>query len=316
MSTAARPGPAATLALGCLVLLGACAGGRDDAVDVSDLAVRRVVVGTAAWGVALEGATAWVSSPAAGEVLQLDDEGNVLRSLPTGAADPRDAGMALSGGRLWVANLGGSVGVLDSASGEVLGRVGVAPGEPAGVAVEGNSAWVPLHGPEGGLARIDADTLELAIRVELAESAFAAVVDGGSVWVAGLDRRVFEIDAATGEVTRSIEAGAAPRGIAVTPEAVWVTLRDDRQLVRLDRGSGEVVDRISLDGAPWPVAVGAGSVWVGLLDGQLLRVDPESGEVTGRGAIDPEARSVAVGTGEVWVASQAGVVSRVAVDGS
>ena len=304
--------------LASLVVLAGCGGGDDaaEAVEVEDLPASAVATGVAAaWGVAVDGPTVWVSDPSAAQVVVLDDAGEVEQTLPTGAADPRDAGLALSPGRLWVANLGGTVGVLDRTSGEVVGRLDVGPGEPAAVTVAGASAWVPLHGPGGGLARVDTLSLEVTARVELPESAFAVAVQGTSVWVAGLDRRVFEVDATTGTVTRTIDVGAGPRGIAVTPDAVWVTLRDDRAVVRLDPATGEVEARIPLDGQPWPVAVGAGSVWVAELEGRLLRVDPTSNRVTGRATTAAQPRTVAVGATGVWVASQTGALHRVAVPG-
>ena len=307
-----RVAPAAVVAAS-LVAAG-CGSGGDEAVEVEDLPVTAVATGAdAAWGVAVDGDTVWVSDPSAASLVVLDERGAIDEVVSTGASDPRDTGLALSPGRLWVANLGGTVGVLDRESREVVGRVEVAPGEPSAVTVAGASAWVPLHGPGGGLARVDTVTLEVTARVELPESAFAAAVQGTSLWVAGLDRRVFEIDAGTGTVVRTLDVGAAPRGIAVTSDAVWVTLRDDREVVRIDPATGEVVARIPVDGQPWPVAVGAGSVWVAELEGRLLRVDPARDAVTGQAAIGQQPRSVAVSDAAVWVAGQAGTVDRVAL---
>jgi len=310
----------APLAIAVAALVAGCGEAGDgaaapDRAEVVELGATTVRTGAAAWGVAADGSRVWISDPSAAAVAVLDDEGGVQETVPTGAADRRDTGLAVSPGRLWVANLGGTVGVLDRASGDALGRVDVAPGESAAVAVAGGSAWVPLHGPGGGVARIDVETLEVTARVELPESAFAVAVLGSAVWVAGLDRRVFELDADDATVTRSWEVGAAPRGIAVTPDAVWVTLRDDREVVRIDPGTGEIVARIPVGGQPWPVATGAGSVWVAELEGRLLRIDPASNEVTGRAPVGAQPRGVAVGPSAVWVASQTGIVTRVPLGG-
>ena len=299
------------------LLLGACGGdgdrARDAAREPDRLNSSIHAVGAAAWGVAVDEGV-WVSDPSAGVIAQLDGAGSVIREIPTGAPDPRDAGIAIAGERLWVANLGGSVGVLDAATGESVGRVDVGPGEPADVAVADGYAWVPLHGSGGGLAKVDAEQLAVVARVALPESAFDVAIGGRSVWVAGLDRRVFEIDAATGAVQQEIDVGAAPRGIAVTGDAVWVTLRDDQELVRIDPRTGEVVARVALDGQPWPVAAVGDAVWVADLNGRVTRIDARRNAVTGRANAAPQPRAIAVGLGAVWVASQTGRVARVALD--
>lgn len=297
------------VAVAALLTLGAC-GSSAGTTDPEVLSSSTHAVGAASWGVVAE-EQIWVTDPAAGAVVELDERGAVVREVSTGAPDPRDAGMALDGDRLWVANLGGTVGVVDTRSGEALARVEVGPGEPAAVAVDGGSAWVPLHGPDGGLAQVDAETFEVLRRVELPESAFDVAAADGAVWVAGLDRRVFEIDAASGDVRRSIDVGAAPRGIALTEDSAWITLRDDREVVRVDRTRGDVVARIPLDGQPWPIAADDRSVWVVDLAGVVTRIDARTNDVIGTAASDEQPRGVTVGRGAVWVAGQTGRVTRI-----
>lgn len=255
----------------------------------------------------------WITDAARAVVLRLDAAGSVVRELATGAPDPRDAGLVLVGSRLWIANLGGTVGVIDVATGEAVARVAVEPGEPAALAVAGNgNVWVPLHGPGGGLVRLDADpTAEEPRRTDLPESGFAVAVAGSRVWVAGLEGRLFEVNAATGEVERTVDLGGAPRGVAVAAGDVWVSLRDEGSVVRVDGDSGEELERIPVDGQPWPVASGGGFVWVATGAGRLLRIDPTTNRITGSTTVGPDPRSIAVGTDAVWVASQSGVVSRI-----
>lgn len=272
-------------------------------------------VGAAAWGV-VSGDQLWVSDPAAGVVVAVDDSGAVIREVATGAPDPREAGMAIAGDRLWVANLGGTVGVLDTDAGAPIERIEVGPGEPAAVAVGDGYAWVPLHGPGGGLVKIDATRLEVVASVELPESAFDVVLAGGSVWVAGLDRRVFEIDAATAEVRRTIDVGAAPRGIARIGDAVWVSLRDDQEVVRIDTRDGTITDRVALEGQPWPIAAADGAVWVADLDGDITRIDAGTNDVTGTASVDPQPRAIAVTANAVWITSQTGRLARITLQRS
>lgn len=282
--------------------------------QVATLEAERIDLGGAPWGVAVDGDTVWVSDAGRATLIAVDAASRaVRREAPTGAPDPRDAGIAVAGGRLWVANLGGSVGVLDAATGTPLGRVSVGPGEPAAVAVEGGWSWVPRHGPGGGLDRIDAALAGDSTPIALPDSGFAVAVAGGTVWVSGLEHGLFAVDAATGDIRLAVDLPGAPRGVAVAGGDVWVTVRDRQELVRVDGDTGEVVARVELDGQPWPVAAGAGSVWVATLDGQVLRVDPETNRVTATAAVAPQARGIAVGGDAVWVTSQAGVLTRVGI---
>jgi len=303
--------------------LGACgsdsstsSGADTTAPPPETLAVTTAAVGTSAWGVAVDADrdTVWVSDPARGALVTVDGEGQVTGEHATGDTDPRAAGLHVAGGRVWVANLGGVITVLDATSGERLAGTAVGPGEPAALLVRDETVWVPLHGPDGGLARLDATTLQPLEPVALSESGFAiAAAADDTIWIAGLDRRVFAIDARTGAMEHDIDVGSAPRGIAVGAGSVWVTLRDDREIVRIDPDTGDIQARIDLSGQPWPVAFGAGSVWVATLEGRLLQIDPASNAVIAEADAGPEPRTVAVGLGAVWVASQTGTLARVAL---
>lgn len=291
----------------------ACGGSGDAAPDVLD--AERIAVGGSPWGVAADGDTIWVSDASRATVVGLDaTTGTVSGEIPTGAGDPRDAGLALVDGRLWVANLGGSVGVLDAATGARVARIQVAPGEPAAVAVAGPWAWAPRHGPGGGLTRIDARSMGDPAPTAMRDSAFAVAVAGDRVWVSGLEGGLFAVDASTGEVRLDVDLAGSPRGVTIAAGDVWVTLRDRREVVRLDGDTGEILARIDVDGQPWPIAAGAGAVWAADLDGTLVRIDPTTNRVTATASIAPQARGVAVAGDTVWVTSATGVVTRVAAD--
>lgn len=222
---------------------------------VVELAAETFPLQGAPWGVAVDGETVWVSDAARGALLQVDAaSGDVVGELATGAPDPRDTGLALGDGRMWVANLGGTVGVIDIATGQSVARASIGDGEPAAVILDDRWAWVPTHGPGGGLVRLDRNDPQLdPLTLPLPESGFAAAVTDGAVWVAGLERRVFAVDPDTSTVHRSVDVGGAPRGVAVTEGDVWVTLRDERAVARIDAISGDEVARIDIDGRPWPM---------------------------------------------------------------
>lgn len=278
-----------------------------------ELAAETLRVGGAPWGVAVAGDRVLVGDATRGVVLQIDAASRqVLGEIATGAPDPRDAGFALAHGQLWIANLGGSVGVVDLATGQPTARMAIGEGEPAAVVLDDRWAWVPTHGPGGGLVRLDrGDPHRSPLILSLPESAFAAALGDGTVWVAGLERRVFAVDAATGSVVRTIDAGAAPRGIAVAAGDVWVSLRDERAVVRIDPATGDETARIDTGGQPWPIAADRERVWVATLDGGVMRVDTSTNAVTARATVGVDPRGIAVTEDAVWVASQSGSVTRV-----
>ena len=281
---------------------------------VVDLAADTFPVDGAPWGVAVDGRTVWVSDAARGLLLRIDAaSGAVLGELATGAPDPRDAGLALRDGQLWVANLGGTVGVIDVDTGLPVIRAATGGGEPAAVALDERWAWVPTHGPGGGLVRLDRNDPQLdPLTVALPESGFAAAPTEDTVWVAGLDRRVFAVDPATGTVQRTIDVGDAPRGIAVADGDVWVSLRDERAVVRIDAATGDEIARVDTGGQPWPVAPSRNTVWVATLEGQLLGINAATNAITAQAAVGTDARSVAVAERTIWVTGQSGSVTRVA----
>lgn len=287
--------------------------GRGPAAD--RLPGSTTAVGASAWGVAVDERreALWVSDPSRGVVMRLDREGRVTGEHPTGDEDPRAAGLQVVDDSVWVVSLGGTVTILDALSGARLSGVTVGPGEPAAILVRGAVAWVPLHGPSGGLDRLDTTTLRPLGAVALPESAFAVAGAGSAVWVAGLEGRAFGVDATTGELLQTVDVGAAPRGIAAGAGSVWVSLRDDSEVVRIDPRTGKVQARIPIDGQPWPVGFGAGFLWVATLEGQVFKIDPERDEVVATGDAAPQPRAIAVGLGAVWVTSQTGSITRIPV---
>lgn len=267
----------------------------------------------APWGVAIDGDTVWVSDASRGALMEVDaNTGEVVRELPTGAPDPRDSGLAVDAGQLWVANLAGTVAVIDTATRQVVSRSATAGGEPAAVALDERWAWVPTHGPGGGLVRIDrTDPAGEPMRIPLAESGFAAATVDGTVWVAGLDGLVFAVDTGSGRVEQTIDVGGSPRGVAIAAGDAWVSLRDSRAVVRIDATTGREVARIDTGGRPWPIAAGRDFVWTATLEGDVLRIDPALNAVTGRASVAPEARGIATAEDAVWVSSQVGILTRV-----
>lgn len=249
-----------------------------------ELAAHMFTVDGAPWGIAADGATVWVTDAARGTLLQIDAAtGNVLREVAT-------------------------------VTGQPLERAATGDGEPAAVTLDERWAWVPTHGPGGGLVRLDRnDPQEQPLTVALPESGFAVAVADGIVWVAGLERQVFAVDPASAEVLRTIDVGGAPRGIAARDGDIWVSLRDEGTVVRLEAATGDEVARVDTGGQPWPIAADQNAVWVATLEGRLLRIDPSRNRVAARATVGTQARDIAVTDGAVWVTSQSGALTRVEV---
>lgn len=273
------------------------------------LDTQTFAVGGSPWGVVADGEGAWVTDAAGGRVLRLAADGTLLQERLVPGPDLRAAGLVLTGGSLWVAQLSGTVTRLPLGTGPVVSGTG--KGESADVAVGPRTAWLPGHGPSGALVQLDVTSLRITRQVTLPESPFQVELDGDELWVAGLDSRVFRLDAASGAVLSTVDVGPAPRGLALTPDAVWVSVRDAGELVRVDRATGTALRRLDLGGQPWPVAAQGEEVWVALLGGAVVRVDATSGQVTHRVDVPPGARGIALTPTAVWVTGAEGSVTRI-----
>jgi YVTN family beta-propeller protein len=141
-------------------------------------------------------------------------------------------------------------------------------------------------------------------RIELNDLAVGA----GSVWVLGdaLDRRLWQLDARSGELLAEVPLWFAPGSVAVAGGRVWVTdgLRD--RVVPFDVASLRALSPVPVGRGASGIAAGAGAVWVAnTLDGTLSRLDPEASRVVATVKIGGAPRAVAVGAGSVWVTEHA-----------
>jgi YVTN family beta-propeller protein len=175
---------------------------------------------------------------------------------------------------------------------------------PAGVGLEGDSAWVANEGA-ATVTRIDLETRRVRgapIRVGKNPRAVAAV--DGSVWVANFGGgSVTRIDARSGRVTQTIPVGRGPVDIAVGQTTVWVSTQEGR-VVRIDAGSNQVVDPdigVKAEGA---LDLGLGRLWIAdRLDGTLRVYFITSGLLSDAPLLLGDAPTdIAVGPRFVWAA--------------
>jgi YVTN family beta-propeller protein len=190
----------------------------------------------------------------------------------------------------------------------VVGDVGDAP---AGVVVGGGSAWVVsptnvAHGETatGTVTPINPDTATATEPFEAGQQAGGIAYGDGSLWVAATEEaRLYRFDPSNPAKPAAFDVGTAPTGIAVTPQAVWITDAGDNTVSKLDPATGTPISKpvqVGLD--PTSVRVGSGGVWVANhLDRTVSRINPASGQVLATIPIGDGPSGIAITDGAVWV---------------
>ncbi len=133
-------------------------------------------------------------------------------------------------------------------------------------------------------------------------------VGAGSLWVLGdaLDRRMWQLNARTGDLQRTIELGFPPTSAAVAGGAVWITDGLNDRVVPVDIETGKALASVPVGRGASGITAGAGAVWVAnTLDGTVSRIDPETRRVTETIRVGGLPRAVAVGDKTVWVTAHA-----------
>ena len=220
------------------------------------------------------------------------------------AGDPipvgkRPFGVAVEGGRLWVAN--NSSGTLSrmalDGTGRKDGRVGK---QPFGLTTTDDAVWV-VRTASDSVLRVDARTGR-STTARVGDSPYFAAADGDSVYVSSDDGTVTVVDAGSGKPRgEPIQAGGALRGIAAEGGTVWVADRANDVVKRIR--DGKVDKTIRVGDNPVEVAIGGGAVWVANKDsGSVSRVDPDTGDVATT-SVGDQPFGVAYGEDHVWVTS-------------
>ena len=149
----------------------------------------------------------------------------------------------------------------------------------------------------------DSPTLRIATR-EL----WAAQVEGD---------KLFRVDTATGQF-QAFTVGGALVAVLSHDDSIWVTDSRNNQVIRVDPNTGQVTRRIDVGTKPWGLAAGGGAIWVvnrgNATDrvSTVSRVDPNTNRVTKTITVGAGADGVAWMDGALWVASEtAGEVTRI-----
>jgi YVTN family beta-propeller protein len=118
----------------------------------------------------------------------------------------------------------------------------------------------------------------------LLDSAVTVVAsDGSSIWALSEDAATaFHIDAASGNVTASIQVGDDPYAVAFGAGSVWVVNRGSNTVSRIDPGSNRVVATVKVGDLPNAIAASDSGVWVtNHNSGTVTHIDPATNQVVG-----------------------------------
>jgi YVTN family beta-propeller protein len=187
---------------------------------------------------------------------------------------------------------------------------------PAGVGLEGDSAWVANEG-DGTVTRIVlAKRRVRGAPIRVGKNPHAVATGHGSVWVANFGGgSISQIDARSGRVTRTIPVGRGPIDIAVGLESVWVSTQEGR-VARIDAASGQIVDPdigVKAEGA---LDLGLGRLWIAdRIEGTLRVYFINAGLISAAPLLLGDAPSdIAVGPRFAWAAvSGDGVIRRIPI---
>jgi ABC-type transport system substrate-binding protein/DNA-binding SARP family transcriptional activator len=219
------------------------------------------------------------------------------------------------GGHRSLAFAENSLGIVDPATGRVIGHVSTDVG-PTAVAAGFDSIWT-ANIDDGSVSRVDPSSLQVTdtIKVGVAPSAIATGSD--SVWVTNSGGgTVARIDPTTGE-PRMIRVGVAPSGVVVAHGSVWVTNAADGTVSRIDPSLNKEVQRIAVDSGPSDIAAGR-DIWVAnSASNTVTKIDGRYPAFTQRIHVGDDPRGIAVVGDSVWVSYNGGdKIARIATSGT
>jgi YVTN family beta-propeller protein len=130
----------------------------------------------------------------------------------------------------------------------------------------------------------------------------------GAVWVGALlGRKIYRINPRTNKL-RSITVGRAPRSVAVSSTAVWVSNGKSNTVSRINPRRLNVVATIRVGRAPDNAAIADdGTVFVPNNGSNTVsRIDPATNRVIDVVPVGPGPFPAAAAFGDIWVPSSAG----------
>jgi len=165
--------------------------------------------------------------------------------------------------------------------------------------------------------QVDANSGSVTAVVSTEAHATELAAGEGAVWeISYEDRTLLRIDGARHSVVRNpgVPGEAPPVGLAVSPDAVWVTTAfGEDSLRRFDPITGQWLPPMHVASGLAGVAYAEGSLWVAdKQDDLVFRIDPTTETVTAKVQVGEGPEGVAAGAGSIWVANGVdGTVSRI-----
>lgn len=200
----------------------------------------------------------------------------------------------------------------------VLATIAVPPG-PAGLSASGGLVWV-THPTTGEITRIS-QASNRVFNASLTLTGKASKVDSRDreAWVTSTrSGTLSRIESPVNPkrkpaITRQVDVGDAPEGVAVTPSSVWVAVREDNVVTRVTRRSSSGQTRIQVGSGPVSLFPGRSGLWVtNYRAGSLTRVSPDRPREAPTMDVGAQPRGVVEAYGSVWVAnSRDGTVSQI-----
>ena len=212
----------------------------------------------------------------------------------------RPFGVVFADGALWVANNSGGTVTRAPVEGGEPQTIDVG-GEPFWLARAGDAIWVANAGSDS-VVPIDIASGRVGASVDVGPSPYFIATDDSSLFVSnGAGNTVSVLDADTGEPAgEPIRVGDQPRGVAVTPEGVWVASRTENSVSRIRGGD---IDELPVGRNPVGVTAGGGAVWVANEQSNTVsRIQPGDDDAQVKTIrVGREPFALAFGEGFVWV---------------
>ena len=209
-----------------------------DGNDVSriDPATRAVTdtidVGEGPEGIAVSDDAVWVADGQGGTVTRISPDDGTTAAEPVGAGPVQIA--VTDDDRVWVTLAEAErVVELDGDTGEPVGEGVRIPGQPRGIAFDGERLWVAAT-TGGYLAVFHPDRPGQRTRVEAIRGPREVRFGLGAIWVTtGSNQRVVAFDPDTREQVRTFAVGPLTYGLAVSDGFAWAASEGSGRLVRI-----------------------------------------------------------------------------------
>jgi hypothetical protein len=192
----------------------------------------------------------------------------VNTSLVTGLTEPY--GLALSGGDLYEANIGGTIGEYNAATGAVINSAFISgfTAAPFGVAASGGNLFITSgNNTVGEYNAATGAPINSAFISGLSQPSFLTV-SGGDIWVAGYKNGglVGEYNATTGAaINPTLVSGLGnPWGVAVFNGNLYVADRATGRIGEYNAITGAPINPALVSGLndPWGLVIAGGNIYV------------------------------------------------------